>query len=647
MTDEELRVKITAEVGDFKKACKDATSSINDMGKDGEKATSNLQKSFEKLGKVMATVFTAKKVIDFGKQCVQAAADIEAANSAFNSTLGGNADAMTQKLKDLGNETGITYTRMTEAATQYYNKWAQAGFDAQKAMDMTAQALRLGADAAAYYNMSLEEANDHIKSFINGNLNAGDAIGIATNATQIHDWAVEHLGVSYKDASEAQKQAIRQEYIDYMYSVSGVMGQASRESGAYENVMGNLNEAWKQFQAVVGQPILEKIVIPALTKATQIMGEASKKVQEVYKWVKEHKELLITVAEVIGGVIAVVTVINGLMTAYTAVMGVVAAVTSGALLPFIAITAGIAALVAAIILCIKHWDEIKETISRVVESIKQKVEEMVEKVRTKFEDMKNNMKQKVDDIKTSMSEKFNAVKETITGVMETCRSVAQEKLNNIKRAYDDAGGGIKGVVNATWTAIKDYYQTGFNVINNLTGGKLGQIANEFTNKFSTIKNAVSNAMSQAHTAFSNALNNIWNTCSNIVSRISNAFSNIRISIPHITLPHLSVWWEDLWGWFSIPHVSVNWYAKGGVFDNPTLFGYGNGQLGGLGENGAEAVVPLENNLEWLDKLAERLNEKMGGQSIVLEVDGKVFGQVACDSINNLTRQTGRLNLVMG
>ena len=96
----------------------------------------------------------------------------------------------------------------------------------------------------------------------------------------------------------------------------------------------------------------------------------------------------------------------------------------------------------------------------------------------------------------------------------------------------------------------------------------------------------------------------------------------------------------------MPRLSISWYAKGGVFDQPTIFQAGNG-LAGLGEEGAEAVVPLENNLEWLDKLAGMIIEKTGGsRPIVLEVDGRTFAQISVDSINDLTRSRGSLPLVL-
>jgi hypothetical protein len=81
-------------------------------------------------------------------------------------------------------------------------------------------------------------------------------------------------------------------------------------------------------------------------------------------------------------------------------------------------------------------------------------------------------------------------------------------------------------------------------------------------------------------------------------------------------------------------------AKGGIVDKATL--------AIVGERGKEAVMPLENNLEWLDKLATMLTERIGGgsQPIYLMVDKRVLGQVSAEGINDITRQTGNMPLVI-
>ena len=109
------------------------------------------------------------------------------------------------------------------------------------------------------------------------------------------------------------------------------------------------------------------------------------------------------------------------------------------------------------------------------------------------------------------------------------------------------------------------------------------------------------------------------------------------------MPHVTISGEFSLVPPSVPSFSIDWYAKGGVFDKTTLFPYGGG-IGGLGENGAEAIVPLERNTLWLDRLANMLNDKMGNQPVVLEVDGKVFAKTAISTINQNTRQTGKLAL---
>lgn len=133
----------------------------------------------------------------------------------------------------------------------------------------------------------------------------------------------------------------------------------------------------------------------------------------------------------------------------------------------------------------------------------------------------------------------------------------------------------------------------------------------------------------------------------IVDKIK-GFFNFEVSLPKIKLPHFSI---KPAGWKigdllegSIPKLGIEWYAKGGVFEKPTAFGMNGGNVMVGGEAGAEAIVPLEKNTEWLDKIADKLAAKQGATPIILEVDGKTFAQTSISSINQLTKQTGKLGL---
>ena len=81
-------------------------------------------------------------------------------------------------------------------------------------------------------------------------------------------------------------------------------------------------------------------------------------------------------------------------------------------------------------------------------------------------------------------------------------------------------------------------------------------------------------------------------------------------------------------------------AEGGIAIGETL--------ARIGEGGRkEAVLPLEQNTEWLDMLADRLAARSAAPSkIILNVDGKELGWASINGINNITRQTGTLQLAL-
>ena len=56
-----------------------------------------------------------------------------------------------------------------------------------------------------------------------------------------------------------------------------------------------------------------------------------------------------------------------------------------------------------------------------------------------------------------------------------------------------------------------------------------------------------------------------------------------------------------------PSINTPALATGGIVSSPTL--------AMVGEAGKEAIMPLENNTEWLDQLADKLSSKMGRNTV--------------------------------
>lgn len=331
-------------------------------------------------------------------------------------------------------------------------------------------------------------------------------------------------------------------------------------------------------------------------------------------WASEHKTLLMAIAGVITGLVASiglynavaavkaamdaaqVTTLAGLAAAYLAQ----AAAMAVAIAPYALIVAAIAAVIAIIVVCVKHWDEIKAVASKTWDSIQQKTEKAVSKVVSKYSEMKNKAQQYFDSMGENAGTIFSAITRVIESNINTALSVVKNVLSLIKSVFK---GDLEGAK-----------QAAMNI--------LGALVDNFRTKLNAAKDIVKSGL----------------------DAIKNFFSNAKWSLPKIKLPHFSISGTFSLNPPSIPRFSVSWYKLGGVFDSPTLFPYG-GNIGGLGEDGAEAIVPLEKNTKWLDKLATMLAEKTGGNTpIVLEVDGKVFAQTAISTINKQTRQTGKLAL---
>lgn len=200
---------------------------------------------------------------------------------------------------------------------------------------------------------------------------------------------------------------------------------------------------------------------------------------------------------------------------------------------------------------------------------------------------------------------WNKIKEIFAPVIEFFSSIWNTVSNNIKIVIDN----IKQIFMFLWgkiceiftpvgqffaniftTAYQKIMQV-FSPISNFFKGIWSTITQIFTNIGQRIGQAISSTFKTAVNAVLRTMENILNT----PIRAINSLIGVINAVPGINLTRLST--------FSLPRL-----AKGGIISQPTQ--------AIIGEAGREAVIPLENNLEYLDAFAEKIASKLGGNGTV-------------------------------
>ena len=262
-----------------------------------DKGVKNINSSVSQLsGKLgalktkIAAAFSVAAIVAFSKKALETAASVNAANSAMSQTFGELEGAASAAITRVADESGILETRLKSTATGIYAFAKTSGMDSASALGMMEEALQVAADSAAYYDRSLEDTSETLKSFLKGNYANDAALGLSATEYTRNAAAMKLYGKSFQNLSEAQKQLTLLQMVKDANDLSGATGQAAREADGWENVIGNLKEAWKQLIAVIGQPVL-KLAIPvvqsmtaALQRMTEIANAAWRALQKVFGW---------------------------------------------------------------------------------------------------------------------------------------------------------------------------------------------------------------------------------------------------------------------------------------------------------------------------------------------------------------------------
>lgn len=228
-----------------------------------------------------------------------------------------------------------------------------------------------------------------------------------------------------------------------------------------------------------------------------------------------------------------------------------------------------------------------------------------------FEKGELSAEQARDMIAKSMSEMSDDAQQTF---MQDLPGSIKDGLNPNK--YETTWKKIKDGFSNLWEGIKNI----FSKVGSFFSGVWDTIKRTFTNVASTVANTITSTVKKA-------INGVLSTSTKIINGFISAINfaiDVINAIPGVNISKLD-------------KLSVPKLARGGIVDSATL--------AVVGERGKEAVLPLENNTGWMDALAARIAERNNTPSrIVLMLDKQELGYATIGSINDITRQSGKLQL---
>lgn len=261
------------------------------------------------------------------------------------------------------------------------------------------------------------------------------------------------------------------------------------------------------------------------------------------------------------------------------------------------------------------WESIVEIFKGAWQIIKDIFTPMVEW----FQELWNKTKEVFSTVGSWFKEKFTAAWQSIKQVFSPMVNFFKEKWEGVKAVFAPVKEYLATKFSDAWAAIKQVFSP---------------FASFFSGLWSTIKTTFSTLGTKIGTAIGDSvkagINGIISAIERIINGgidLINGAIDLINEIPGVSISHLSG--------LSLPRLAI-----GGIVTDDTLAHIGEGGY-------KEAVLPLDRNTEWMDRLADRIASRNNTPSrIVLQVDGKELGWATIGAINSITNQTGRVQLAI-
>lgn len=574
---------------------------VTQKAKDSESKMGN---AFKKIGAAIVTAFAVDRIIEFGKKMVETTSSIQALDSQFTQTFKGDQAKAMELITKQAQDQNIFVDRLKGTWSSFYGTFRGNGANANESLDLTKRYMNSAADAAAYYDTSLEDVVGRLKSITMGNFEAGDAIGINVNATKMDIIAKQKYKKSWQDLNDTQREFLLIDTVEGIYKNTGAMGQAAREANNYSNVVENLKATWNRFISILGAPILN-IVVSVLGNLANIIGQLTAKLQsfDVGAFVGQLSDAG-GIAGSLGSTIKILKDIFFVLR--DSFIEIVSAIIKTAqdwynnnqdtINRLIAIFNNCLKMVKSIIqdgttIIMAIWDAFGKYIFDIAVAY---LGWILEKVQAVLQIISGTFHVIASLIKGDWQGAWDGVKAILFGALEYLYMIIVEKLvgaaiNQLK--------GFGSKVADIFTGIKNWISDIWGSISGTVSSSVEGIASKIGNVFGGLKGLVSKIWTSIKDAIWSPISEAESLLGKFVDKVKSWFTNL---FPKIKLPTFTISGSmDPLKWVTqgVPKLGVEWYADGGILTKPMPFGInpstGNIMAGGEASTGGEAIVPLK------------------------------------------------------
>lgn len=225
----------------------------------------------KKAGAALAAAFGVKKLVDFGKQCLELGSDLAEVQNVVDVTFPKMTAQVDEFARSAAQSFGLSET-MAKQYTGTFGAMAKAfGFTEKQAYDMGSTLTGLAGDVASFYNISQDEAYTKLKSVFTGETESLKDLGVVMTQTALDSYAMANgFGKTTSAMSEAEKVALRYQFVQD--KLSAAQGDFARTSGSWANQCRVLSLQMQSLMATIGQGLIN-LFTPIIRVINTVIGK--------------------------------------------------------------------------------------------------------------------------------------------------------------------------------------------------------------------------------------------------------------------------------------------------------------------------------------------------------------------------------------